>query len=211
MKNLITLICLMIPYFISAQFNFGILTSKNLSTTPYAMMEIGNESGYLSHELSYLDAQSPVSFGLFGMYRKGDQFARVELMTHKSTSNYELFTYSRNRNDIKELQEIQKGVDVNVLGGLCFKNASIAVGPSIRYISDHSNDMNGLEFYNQSERKMQYGFIASIGVDIGKIHLDTRYERAFRYVNNNSTYYGRKLLMDLNPDMIKFVAGIRIL
>ena len=120
--------------------------------------------------------------GIFGKLNLEILYIRPELVYTNTTSSYEL-----ENNDID--YKISK-LDLPVLVGFkLIGPLNIFAGPAFQYILD--NDLDGLSI-NNVQNDFSIGYHAGIGVNIGKLGIDVRYEGAFseneaNFISDNIT------------------------
>ncbi|NLP58296.1 outer membrane beta-barrel protein [Lutibacter sp. B1] len=124
------------------------------------------------------DSKSGFHVGVYGKYNLGPLYLRPELVYTKTKSEY-------NNGDL----EISK-LDVPVLVGFkVFGPLSAFVGPSFQYILDSEFENFN---YDEVENDLTVGVNLGVGVEIGRLGIDARYERGFSeneasFINKNIT------------------------
>lgn len=192
------------------QVSGGILGSYNISTAQSSSIKVGNEAGYVTHTVDFVSIEDSYSYGVFSQYNTGHMMARVEGMMTNMKTIYDVNDNSIIRSLKNKHVEKSSYIDINILAGLDYEGFNISSGPAIHFLTDHSNELSENDFYSQNPANVSYGYIGSLGYDLGRFHLDLRYERNFRAVDNNSRYSSRKTSFNQNPNMIKFTLGMRL-
>ncbi|MDF2157333.1 outer membrane beta-barrel protein [Algoriphagus sp. CAU 1675] len=85
--------------------------------------------------------------------------------------------YTQSGFDDKDLDFRAKRLDLPVLAGIqIFKVINAVAGPSFHYsLKDPSN----MEWANSQDSKLRMGYQAGLGISVGPIGIDLRYEREF--------------------------------
>lgn len=114
------------------------------------------------------DRKTGYHFGIFYRANLGPVFLKPELLYTASKSSY---TYN-NKNtdyDVSKL-DLPILVGVDILGPL-----NVFAGPSLQYILE--NDLQGISL-EEVEKEFTVGAQFGVGVQLGNIGLDVRYERS---------------------------------
>lgn len=116
--------------------------------------------------------------GVFGKIELGPLYVRPELVYTKTKSDYDGSSFDMSKLDVPVL------VGIKVIGPL-----HIFAGPAFQYILDSEFDGIGI---NEIENDFSVGAHFGVGVNLGKLGIDVRYERGFsdneaRFVNTNVT------------------------
>ncbi len=114
--------------------------------------------------------------GVFGKIKVGRLFVRPELVYTQTKSDYDGSSFDMSKLDAPVL------VGLKIIGPL-----NIFVGPSFQYILNSEFDGIGI---NEIENDFSVGAQFGVGVNLGKLGIDIRYERGFsdneaKFVNTN--------------------------
>ncbi len=107
-------------------------------------------------------------FGFFGKLEFAGIFLQPELLYTKLTTEYPEFDYVMQKLDAPVL------LGVNVLGPL-----NIKAGPSFQYVLSNELENTSLEI-GDVENNITVGYQLGLGVNIGRLGIDARYEGAFQ-------------------------------
>jgi len=141
--------------------------------------------------------------GIFGKLNLGVIYIRPELVYTQTNSSYEL-----ENNDID--YKVSK-LDLPVLVGFkLIGPLNIFAGPAFQYTLD--NDLDGLSI-NNVENEFSIGYHAGIGVNLGKLGIDIRYEGAFseneaNFISNNITDISGRV--DSRPSQVIFGLSLKL-
>lgn len=121
--------------------------------------------------------------GIFGKIKILKLYIRPELVYTKTRSDYSGSAYSGSRFEMSKL-DLPVLVGVKVVGPL-----HVFAGPAFQYILDSEFDDIAI---NEIENDFSVGAHFGVGVNLGKLGIDVRYERGFsdneaRFVNTNIT------------------------
>ena len=141
--------------------------------------------------------------GIFGKLNLEVLYIRPELVYTQTNSSYEL-----GNNDVD--YKVSK-LDLPVLVGFkLIGPLNIFAGPAFQYTLD--NDLDGLSIDNV-ENEFSIGYHAGIGVNLGKLGIDIRYEGAFSeneatFISNNITDISGRV--DSRPSQVIFGLSLKL-
>ncbi|WP_081820660.1 outer membrane beta-barrel protein [Sediminibacter sp. Hel_I_10] len=163
---------------------FGIKGGLNYGANGDYFESIGSNAKHPDRNIGY-------HLGVFG--KIGDRFYfRPELVYTSMKSDYDSDVFTTQKLDAPLL------VGVKVIGPL-----SVFGGPSLQYILN--NEFDGIDIDNV-ENDFSVGLNFGIGLSLGKLGLDLRYERG--YSENEATFIGNNLgedvssRVDTRPDQL---------
>lgn len=144
--------------------------------------------------------------GVFGKLDLGVLYIRPELIYTKTTSSYDV--------ENSDLDYKVSKIDLPVLVGFTLIGPlKIFVGPAFQYTLN--NDLDGLDGLTIEDVKNDFsiGYHAGIGVNLGKLGLDIRYEGAFsenqaNLIGNNITDISGRV--DSRPSQIIFGVSLKL-
>ncbi|WP_420601098.1 outer membrane beta-barrel protein [Flagellimonas sp.] len=149
------------------------------------------------------EGKSGYHFGFWGKLDFPKMYIRPELVYSKTKSSYNVEN-SSNDYDLSKL-DLPVLIGVKIVGPL-----HVFAGPAFQYVL--SNDLGNIEVQDV-ENDFSVGLNAGVGVNLGKIGLDVRYERGFseneaRIVSNNITdITGR---VDSRPSQVIFALSLKL-
>ena len=149
------------------------------------------------------EGKSGYHFGFWGKLDFPKMYIRPELVYSKTKSSYNVEN-STNDYDLSKL-DLPVLIGVKIVGPL-----HVFAGPAFQYVL--SNDLGNIEVQDV-ENDFSVGLNAGVGVNLGKVGLDVRYERGFseneaRIVSNNITdITGR---VDSRPSQVIFALSLKL-
>ena len=140
--------------------------------------------------------------GVFGKIELAKIYIRPELTYTRTTSNYELNGNSTDF-DISKI-DVPVLVGINLIGPL-----HVFAGPAFQYQLE--NDLEGLSI-NDAEDDFTIGLHAGVGVNLGRLGLDVRYERGFS--ENEAEFIGNNIenidgRVDSRPSQVIFALSLK--
>lgn len=106
--------------------------------------------------------------GFYGQFEVAGIFLRPELLYTELNTDYKDFNYKLTKIDAPVL------VGVNIIGPL-----NIKAGPSFQYIMKNELEDTSYEI-GDVDKKITVGYELGLGIDLGRIGFDARYEGAFQ-------------------------------
>lgn len=144
--------------------------------------------------------------GFFGKLDLGVLYIRPELIYTKTTSSYDV--------ESSDLDYKVSKIDLPVLVGFTLIGPlKVFVGPAFQYTLN--NDLDGLDglTIEDVQNDFSIGYHAGIGVNLGKLGLDVRYEGAFS--ENQANLIGNNIAdisgrVDSRPSQIIFGLSLKL-
>ena len=141
--------------------------------------------------------------GVFGKIELAKIYIRPEAIYTRTTSNYDVDGTSTDFNISKI--DVPVLVGINLIGPL-----HVFAGPAFQYQVE--NDLEGFSI-NEAEKDFTVGLHAGIGVNLGRLGLDVRYERGFS--NNEAEFIGTNVTdidgrVDSRPSQVIFGLSLKI-
>ena len=141
--------------------------------------------------------------GVFGKIELAKIYIRPEAIYTRTTSNYDVDGTSTDFNISKIDVPVLLGI--NLIGPL-----HVFAGPAFQYQVE--NDLEGFSI-NEAEKDFTVGLHAGIGVNLGRLGLDVRYERGFS--DNEATFIGNNVSnidgrVDSRPSQVIFGLSLKI-
>ncbi|WP_194850642.1 porin family protein [Nonlabens antarcticus] len=182
MKKLCTAAFVLIGIFSFAQTDsgFGIKGGLNYGSSGEFKDEINSNTE---------DPDSKIGFhlGVFAKADLGPIYVRPELIYTKLNSEYSIGDFEVQKLDLPIL------VGVNVIGPL-----NVFAGPSLQYILD--TDLEGFDVDDVKDQ-FSVGAQFGVGLDLGRLGIDLRYERGFK--DNEVTFFDiNRSRIDTRPEQL---------
>ncbi len=138
--------------------------------------------------------------GIFGKIKLGPIYLRPELVYTKTKSDYEDASFDLSKLDAPIL------IGFKVIGPL-----HVFAGPSFQYILN--SEFDGITIDNV-ENDFSVGANFGVGVNLGKLGVDLRYERGFsdneaRFINTNITSLPNSRL-DTRPEQVILSLSLKL-
>ena len=149
------------------------------------------------------DGKTGFHVGVFGKLAFPKVYIRPELVYTKTKSSYNVNGDS-NDYDVSKL-DLPVLVGIKVVGPL-----HVFAGPAFQYTLD--NDLGDL-VVDDVENDFTVGLNAGVGVNLGRLGLDVRYERGFseneaNFIGNNVTDISGRV--DTRPSQVIFSASLKL-
>lgn len=141
--------------------------------------------------------------GVFGKIELAKIYIRPEAIYTRTTSTYDINGTSTDF-DIAKI-DVPVLVGINLVGPL-----HVFAGPAFQYQVE--NDLEGFSI-NEAEKDFTVGLHAGIGVNLGRLGLDVRYERGFS--DNEANFIGNNVenidgRVDSRPSQVIFGLSLKI-
>ncbi len=181
--------------------SFGIKAGLNYNSNGKLIEEFSNATTDINQ-----GADSKVGFhaGIYGKIDISNLYLRPELVYTKTKSDYNGTDFDMSKLDLPVL------LGYKIIGPL-----SVFVGPSFQYILD--TDLEGVEL-SDVKNDFTVGLNVGVGVQLGSLGLDVRYERGFSkneagYIIDNTGDVGGALVtgrVDSRPSQLIFSASFKL-
>ncbi|MEX0312942.1 MAG: outer membrane beta-barrel protein [Allomuricauda sp.] len=164
---------------------------------------IQNVTNSAQNAIEGAEGKTGYHFGVWGKLDFPKMYIRPELVYTKTKSTYDVDNNS-NDYDLSKL-DLPVLIGVKLIGPL-----HVFAGPAFQYVL--SNDLGDLRVQDV-ENDFSVGLNAGVGVNLGKIGLDVRYERGFseneaRFIGNNITNVDGRI--DSRPSQIIFALSLKL-
>ena len=221
MRNLLFLIAICtFPFWATAQYSkkanenysarFGVKLLGGAILTHPEVTYVGNDKDQVIHEVTLSGSVPQISAGIWGQKRFGWLYAEGNMMVSRYGMKFDVNSYDTDWKETRTLTEKFTYVDLQVMGGLISNGFRIGVGPVMHILAGHDSALESLESYNQSLRKISYGFSGCVGYDLGRVSFDVKYDKAFRTVGDHIYYRNKKSLFLETPDALVFSVAYAI-
>ncbi len=195
MKNLLITLAIIFPFFVQAQFQFGVTSSYNLavSNSQEYMAPLNKQYAY---RIQFEGHSSTKTFGLAARATFDNIYAAVEV-TFRETE-YQMLVQDFREGSImprngSRFTETTSAYHIPVSAGFNYKSMTFALGPYFNYVIDSNQPIEESTDIVDRERKLSAGFHFDLGYNIGKhFTLFARYEKAFADVGNLHYFNGKK-------------------
>ncbi len=192
---------------LSAQFSVGLRGGLNFTSLPVKTYEIDN-----ARIEALPDSYTGFHIGLITQAKFAGFFIQPEVL-FVSSGNQFRYEHPDQERDIFFTQRFNK-VDIPVLFGLRGGPLRLGAGPVASFMLENSSNLTESEYYtgenNFSEKfnELTYGFQLGVGLDIGNIVLDLKYEGSLSNYSEEITIGGSAFIFDTRPRQIIFSIGL---
>ena len=199
MKNLFLTLAIIFPFFVQAQFQFGVTSSYNLA--------VSNSQEYLAplnkqyaYRIQFEGHSSTKTFGLAARATFDNIYAAVEV-TFRETK-YQMLVQDFREGSImprsgSRFTETTSAYHIPISAGYNFGSMSIGLGPYFNYAIDSNQPIAESTEIVDRERQLSTGFHFDLGYNIGKhFTLFARYEKAFADIGNLHYFNGKKTKLE---------------
>lgn len=211
MKNLLITLAIIFPFFVQAQFQFGVTSSYNLA--------VSNSQEYLAplnkqyaYKIQFEGHSSTKTFGLAARATFDNIYAAVEV-TFRETK-YQMLVQDFREGSImprngSRFTESTSAYHIPVSAGFNFGSMSVALGPYFNYAIDRNQPIEESTDILDKERKLSAGFHFDLGYNIGKhFTLFARYEKAFADVGNLHYFNGKRTKLESSLNYLSIGGSI---
>jgi hypothetical protein len=115
--------------------------------------------------------------GLISQIELSSFFIQPELLYSSVRNDLDVYDLnSANPDEAKAVKQKLNRIDIPVMVGIKLKILKLEVGPVASFVISENSDLNTITEYDMQWNKATIGYQAGIGLDIGKIALDVKYE-----------------------------------
>jgi len=214
MKNRILSVLVLVMLFISgslsAQSGVGIKLSAGKINAKETTSPISSDGMTISHNLSYQSHAPYTNLGVYAHRRFEFLFVQSELSYSQFTTSYEVRSNIDDVNPVTEIEEKQKSIELQVIGGVQINNIRIGVGPVFRKSVGFDSPLSEFEFYEENKKSISGGFQLMAGYDFGLLNIQLKYEDMFNKVGEHIYSGSSKTKLNSNMSLISLGIGIEI-
>jgi hypothetical protein len=104
-------------------------------------------------------------------------FIQPELLYSSIHNDLEVYSLnSANPDEATQVDQKLNRIDIPVMVGFKLKILKLEVGPVASFVLSNNSDLESITNYDMQWNKATIGYQAGIGLDVGKIALDVKYE-----------------------------------
>ncbi len=210
-KLLLLLVLAAFGFHIQAQnFTFGL--KAGLSTgdvTPSKLGSIILKSQYDSLGLAVNNANYGFHFGIFARIQLSALFIQPEAVFNSSKVDFNVRNLTGGASIDSIRSESYQNLDVPVIvGAKYFGILRVGVGPVAHIHLTSSSDLLNYHGYGQMFMTATYGYQAGVGLDLGHVGVDLRYEGNFSNFGSQITFGGTPYQFSRTPE--RLIASLNI-
>jgi len=209
MKNLIVLALALFSFQIAnAQIKLGLRAGMSTTDISTDQLLMKNSNNVKSFGLSVSEARYGFHAGLVARAQLGRLYIQPELLFNSNSVDYELEDFSDTQTGTRILNDRYQNLDIPVMLGLKLGALRIQGGPVAHMFLNSSSELDDIEGFDLNFDEWTYGYQAGLGLDIGKLMIDVKYEGNFNKLGDQISFDGRSYDFDDRPG--KLVASLGI-
>lgn len=189
-----------------AQVKFGLKAGMSTIDIEPNQINIFNSSTNQNLGLSLSEAKFGFHFGMFTTIKMGGFFIQPEVLLNSSRVEYRVDDLSFGEVTSGFFNESYTTLDIPVMVGFKLGPLRLNGGPVGHVHLNSTSDLLDLDGYSQKFDGTTYGWQAGMGLDIGKIRIDARYEGNFNKYGDHISFAGNDFSFDDRPG--RFLASI---
>ena len=180
MKKLLLMLTLMMTFafMANAQFKIGLKGGMSTSDLDPNQLLIINAQSADEFGLTIKEANYGVHFGLFMQAQIGKFFLQPEVLFNSNSVDFSVQDFGDGIIQ-QAFNEKYQYLNIPVLMGFKFGPLRLGAGPVGHVFLNSKSELFDISNYDQKFDEMTYGWQAGVGLDIGKLMLDFRYEGNF--------------------------------
>lgn len=156
-------------------------------------------------ELALNSAGFGIHFGGFVRVKLGPIYLQPEILYNSFSTEYTLNDLANNTSSL--LDETYRNLDIPVMIGWKTGPFRIQAGPIGSVPLSRSSDLTSIETYREAADRMTFGYQAGLGLDIGQIILDVKYEGSLSKFGDGATIAGQEVNFDGRLSRFVFTLG----
>jgi hypothetical protein len=147
--------------------------------------------------------------GLISQVQLFNFFLQPELLYTVTRNNINIYDLnSANPDAVDESLQKLNRIDLPILLGYKFNVFKLEVGPVATFLISDDSDLKKITSYDLQLNKATFGFQAGVGLDVGKLALDIKYEGSLTKLGNSITVGGNDLNFDSRLNQIIVSIGL---
>lgn len=196
----------------SAQiFSWGVrlgAASTNIDATPQTIYE--DNANMDSLLVTVANANFGIHGGLYARVKLGPVFVQPEVLFNSENYEYTIDDFSQN-GAAEMLNDRFSTLDIPIMIG--FKTGPIRIqgGPIGSVLISNDNQLETLsETYERQLTNLTWGYQAGLGVDIGSVNVDLKYEGGLNALGDSYEIYGNTYQLDARENRWVLTIGLKI-
>lgn len=185
-----------------AQFKYGIRVGG--ATTDISTQDILTQDDL---KLAFRDAGFGIHFGAFARVKLGPVYVQPELLYNSFSTEYTLDDLSDPNQAQELLTETYRNLDIPIMIGWKAGMFRIQAGPVGSILLSKTTDLTEIDTFEEAASNLTFGYQAGVGVDIGKILLDVKYEGSLSKFGDGITIGGQDFTFDGRVSRFVFTLG----
>ena len=201
-------ICALTFQMAHAQFKIGVKGGLSTTVISANQLIIKNKNDFEQLRLAVNTANYGVHFGIFMQAKMGNFFIQPEVLFNSTSVQYALEDFSNAKVVTTLKKEKFNNLDLPIMLGLKFGPLRLQGGPVGHVFLSSKSDLLDIDGYSQTFENLTWGYQAGVGLDLGKIIIDVRYEGNFKKFGDHMVFEGKNLSFDNTPSRIIASLGI---
>ncbi len=216
MKNLIRvtsvfILCSFFQQSANAQiFSWGFrlgAASTNIDMTPQTIYEDNTSTDSLLMSVS--DANFGIHGGLYARLKLGPVFVQPEVLFNSQNYEYTIDDFSQSGAS-EILNDKFNTLDIPIMIGLKTGPFRFQGGPIGSVLISNDNQLETLsDTYERKLANLTWGYQAGLGVDIGSVNLDLKYEGGLSALGDSYEIYGNSYQFDSRENRWVLTLGLK--
>jgi Outer membrane protein beta-barrel domain len=202
-KLIFSLVCSAMAYLpLQAQsLKYGL--KIGISTTEVSPSDLPIKSGTDSFRLKLTDAGYGYQFGAFARAKFLGLYVQPELLFNSNKATYSLKSITGAAIADTIRTETYNRLDIPIMIGYqLFKTVRVNAGPIAHINIGSTSELTNTSGYTAKFNTATWGYQAGIGLDLGKLGIDLRYEGNFANYGDHLSFGGKSYSFDKKPSRL---------
>lgn len=203
MKKLIAIPLLLLCLYATAQVRLGLrlgLSTSQLESEDFDILQNGTER----FRLALQDARYGIHGGLVIQAEFGNVLLQPEVLFNSNSAEFALEDFQNPGAVVRE--EKYQYLDVPVMLGYRLGFLRLHAGPVGHIFLSSTSEITDVEGFREDFESLTLGWQGGLGLDIGPIALDFRYEGNFNKFGDHISFAGQEYAFSQNPE--RFIAAV---
>lgn len=204
MKKSILLPLLLLTWVATAQVKLGLrvgLSTSQLMAEDFNVFQDGAER----FKLALQDAQYSVHGGLVIQARLGPWVVQPEVLFNSSRADYQLEDLQSP--DEFATDEKYNYLDIPLMVGYRLGPLRLQAGPVGHVFLSSTSGLTDIDGFEEDFKQLTLGWQGGLGLDVGKLIFDVRYEGNFNKFGDHITFAGNSYTFSQRPSRFLFSVG----
>jgi hypothetical protein len=193
----------------SAQFEVGLrlgMSTQNVNTDQLTLQN----TSFNELKISLAEASYGYHFGLFTQFRLGAFTIGPEVILNSNSYEYKLEEFNEEGGISKVVTDRYQYVDIPVLFGLKLGPLRAYAGPEVHYFVNSYSNLASENGFKEQIDKLNYGAIAGLGLNAGKLRVDVRYELNFTNFEDHILFNNEGIDFNSDDSRLTFSLGYKL-
>lgn len=203
MKKLIIFPLLFLCLYATGQIRYGLrlgLSTSQLEAEDFNILQNGTER----FRLALKDAQYGIHGGLVLQIEAGNLFVQPEILFNSNSAKFTLEDFQDPGEVARE--EKYQYLDIPLMLGYRLALLRFHLGPVGHLFLNSTSNITDVDGFKEDFKKLTLGWQGGVGVDIGRLSLDVRYEGNFHKFGDHITFAGEEYAFSQTPS--RFLAAV---